>query len=143
MPIRDQNWLRRNTTVQDLLDDGVENFSDLDQLPSQEPQAMVEPAVLQIRSDTIARVKAEEYAQERSARRRNFSLFGACLGMLIALSGGLLIAFPADMRVEHSRIKYLPSVTEDVTPARSRLYGAAALAFGTALLAYSLYRPRP
>ena len=141
MSIRDLNWIRRRTTAEDLLDDGIENASDLGKLPS-DATLPPDPAALRKRSETLARVKAEHAAEFSAARRKSFSVFGVLLGLLIAAGGGALVVFPTDMRVEHSRIKYLPTVWEHVTPARSRLYGSVGLAFGLALVVYSLYRPR-
>lgn len=52
------------------------------------------------------------------------------------------MAFPADMRVHHTRMRRLPSVVEHVTPLRSRIYGASLLLGGVALIGFALYRPR-
>jgi hypothetical protein len=141
MSIRDLNWIRRQTTVEDLLDDGIENASDLAKVPLDAPLPS-DPAALRKRSETLARVKAEQAAELSTTRRKSFSVFGALLGLLIAAAGCSLVVFPADMRVEHSRIRYLPTVWEHVTPGRSRLYGSVGLAFGLVLVVYSLYRPR-
>jgi hypothetical protein len=141
MTIRDLNWIRRRTTVEDLLDDGTENASDVGK-SSSDATIPPDPAALRKRSETLARLRADHAAELRSARRKSFSAFGVLLGLLIAAGGSALVAFPTDMRVEHSRIRYLPTVWEHVTPARSRLYGSVGLAFGLALIVYSLYRPR-
>jgi hypothetical protein len=141
MSIRDLNWIRRRTTVEDLLDDGIENASDLGKAPVDAPLPP-DPAVLRKRSETLARVKAEHAAQLSATRRKSFSVFGVLLGLLIAAGGCALVIFPTDMQVEHSRIRYLPTVREHVTPARARLYGSVGLAFGLVLVVYSLYRPR-
>ena len=141
MSIRDLNWIRRRTTVEDLLDDGIENTSDLGKVPL-DASLPSDPAALRKRSETLARVKAEHAAELSTTRRKSLSVFGVLLGLLIAAGGCILVIFPADMRVEHSRIRYLPTVSEHVTPARSRLYGSAGLAFGLVLVVYSLYRPR-
>jgi hypothetical protein len=142
MSIRDLNWIRRRTTVEDLLDDGIENASDLGKLSSDTTLPPASEAIHK-RSETLARVKAERAAELGAARRTSFSAFGVLLGLLIAIGGCLLVMFPPDMRVEHSRIRYLSTVWEHVTPARSRLYGSVATAFGLVLVVYSLYRPRP
>jgi hypothetical protein len=141
MSIRDLNWIRRRTTVEDLLDDGIENASDLGK-PSSDARLPSDPAALRKRSETLARLRAEHAAELSTARRKSFSAFGVLLGLLIAVGGGALVLFPTDMRVEHSRIRYLPTVWEHVTPVRSRLYGSVGLAFGLSLVVYSLYRPR-
>jgi hypothetical protein len=141
MSIRDLNWTRRRTTVEDLLDDGIENASDLGKAPLDTARPP-DPEALQKRSETLAKVKAERAAQLSATRRKSFSVFGVLLGLLVATGGCLLVMFPTDMRVEHSRIRYLPTVWEHVTPARSRLYGSVGIAFGLALVVCSLYRPR-
>lgn len=141
MTIRDLNWIKRRTTVEDLLDDGIENASDLSKPPS-DTTLSPDPEAFRKRSETLARVRAERAAEFSATRRKSLSVFGVLLGLLIATGGSLLVMFPADMRVEHSRIRYLPTVWEHVTPARSRLYGSVGIAFGLVLVVYSLYRPR-
>jgi len=136
------SWIRCQTTIEDLLDDGVENFSDLkgsdaESAPEDEPDAAVLAAKQQSR-DIMRREAAAENARHTSA----LSWTGTTLGLLIAASGTMLVVFPVEMRVEHPRTKYLPTVREHVTPARSRLYGAALVVAGMAVTAYSLYRPR-
>ena len=138
------NWIRRRTTIEDLLDDGVENGSaaiePLTKLPA---DPSVDLGIRQRRADTLAKVRAEHSAQLRALQRRNFSVFGIVLGALIAVAGVVLVVFPVDMWVEHSRIKHLPTVWEHVTPARSRLYGSTAFIFGLVMVAYGAHRPRP
>jgi hypothetical protein len=141
MSIRDLNWIKRWTTVEDLLDDGIENASDLGKPPSDTPLSP-DPEPLHKRSETLAGVRAERAAELSATRRKSLSVFGVVLGLLIVASGCFLAMFQPDMRVEHSRIKYLPTVWEHVTPARARLYGSIGIAFGLVLIVYSVYRPR-
>jgi hypothetical protein len=127
-----------------LLDDGIENNSDLIGADfSRQPPEAQDPQASEIRDATIAKIRADEFIAINQFRRKSISYFGVFLGLVLAISGIALIASPTDMRVEHARMKYLPTVTEHVTPVRSWLYGSALLAVGIALLAYSLKRPRP
>ena len=143
MSIRDLKWIKRRTTVSDLLDDGIENNSDLQQLDSGDELAQPpNPALLRKRSETLALINAEHAATELAAYRKNFSIFGAALGAVIAIASAYVVISPVDMRVEHRRIRYLPTVWEHVTPARSRFYGSVGLVFGVFVVGYSLYRPR-
>jgi hypothetical protein len=136
-------WIRRRTNVEDLLDDGVENGSDLVAgLPeAEEPLTAEEEVALDKREQTLAAVRAEQAEVTATIRRRAFSPYGVAFGLLIAAGGAWLIANPVDMRVEHRRMRYLPTFREHVTPARSRFYGAAGLVSGLALIGYSLRRP--
>ena len=135
--------LRLTTNVEDLLDDGIENNSDLvDGELLREPEGNPDPRALEIRAATIARNRAEEALALNQFRRKNLSYLGILLALVLAISGIALILRPMEIRVEHARMKYLPTVTEHVTAARSRLYGSVLLVAGIVLLAYSLQRPR-
>jgi hypothetical protein len=143
MSKRGLDWIRRHTTTEDLLDDGVENFSDLKTLESrssEEPEPS--PESLAVRRQTLERRRKEQQQFASEAYRLAFSRFGLFLGVLLVLSGAALLVFPVDMLVHHARIRYLPPVVEHVTQARSQLYGAALLIAGIALAGFSLYRPR-
>lgn len=80
--------------------------------------------------------------KDAGAGRGAVSYSGLVLGVLMAVSGVGVVAFPADMRVHHTRMRRLPSVVEHVTPIRSRIYGASLLLGGVALIGFALYRPR-
>jgi hypothetical protein len=136
-------WIRRRTNVADLLDDGVENGSDIvSDLPeADEPPTAGEASALRRREETLAAVRAEQAAIAAAARHRAFNPCGVAFGLLIAIGGAWLIASPVDMRVEHRRMMYLPTSWEHVTPARSRFYGTAGLVSGLLLIGYSLRRP--
>jgi hypothetical protein len=141
---RPLDWIRRQTTADDLLDDGVENFSDLrgtDAAPL-ETETPLNPTHLQIRDQTLGRLRAERTQLERTTFRRAYSVFGLALGLAIALGGLVLTLYPVDMLVHHARARYLRSVAEHVTPATSRFYGISLIVCGLALVIYSAHRPR-
>ena len=142
MGTRNLKWLRRNTNVEDLLDDGVENRSHLPRISSVTDSTVPDSNSSTIRRRTIDANRREYEQHLEMTYRRAFSLFGLALGVLIALAGVALLAFPIDMLVLHTRIRYLPSVVEHVTPGTSRLYGSALLFGGLGLAWFSLYRPR-
>ena len=137
------DWIRRRTNVEDLLDDGVENGSDIRAgLPEADaPPTHDEALAIGKRDRTLAAVRAEQAEIASKARRRALSPYGVALGLVIAAGGAWLIASPVDMRVVHARARRLPTFTEHVTPPRSRLYGAAGLISGLAVIVYSLRRP--
>jgi len=141
-------WIHHRTNIEDLLDDGVENGSDIrarineeDRPSAAEDGSPADEALLRKRDETLAAVRAEQAAVLAKARRRAISPGGVALGLLVVLGGIWLIADPVDMRVEHRRMYRLPTFWEHVTPARSRFYGAAGVACGLLLIGYSLRRP--
>lgn len=143
MPKPSLSWVRRRTNVEDLLDDGVENGSDLSRYHGQaeKPPGPAEEAALVRREEMLAVVRSEQAGVSAQFRRKAISPFGAVLGVVIALAGVMLIVHPVDMHVEHRRTRYLPTIWEHVTPLRSRLYGAAGAVFGAILVGYCLRRP--
>lgn len=142
MSMPDLHWIKRRTTLEALLDGGVENGSDVASLRSPPPPPQpVDPALVARRAETLERARTELAARQERARRRAVSWFGAVLGALLAVGGAAMVASPTEMRVLHVRTSHLPTFWEHVTPARFRLYGAYGLAFGMCLLAYSLRRP--
>ena len=135
-------WIRRRTTIADLLDDGIENGSDVAGLSAAAEELPVPGGedALRKRDQTLAAIRAEQRAADATMARRSFSPYGVFLGVLIAAGGTWLIARPVDMRVLHDRAKHLP-FREHVTPARSRLYGTAGLVGGLLVVAYAMRRP--
>lgn len=138
------NWIRRRTTVDDLLDDGVENFSDL--RGKQAPAAVGETAPNSEAVAAVLRARAEGNAAEReatrAARRRAWSLFGIALGIVMIVAGTLAIRFPQQLLVHHARMKYLPSTVEPVDPPRFAFYGGVLVLAGVGLCVFALVRPR-
>jgi hypothetical protein len=83
MSIRDLNWIRRRTTVEDLLDDGIENASDLGKASS-DASLPSDPGV-----------RAEQAAELSAKRRKSFSVLGVFLGLLIAAGGCIFGDIPS------------------------------------------------
>jgi len=141
---RDSHWLRRNTTVDDLLDDGAENGSDT-KVFSEDTPTPPGPA-----ADLIQRQRTA-YASKQSAQavsvayrsmRRSRSFWGAGTGIACIVAGTLLILHPVAMWVSHPSMKGAWPVMEWVSERGSMLYGAVLVLFGAALLGFSLFMPR-
>ena len=141
------DWIRRNTTAEDLLDDGVENGSDLkSQRESDGVDSVADDALphgaMEIRRRTLERNRLEAVEQARIQRRKSYSLFGLLFGAALLVFGLVAMLHPAESDVLHVRIKYLPSFVEHVSKERSVFYGAVMFVFGAVLCWYSLLRPR-
>ena len=137
---------RRFTTVDDLLDDGVENNSDLaariarcdddrDAQPTPD-----DPEVLRIREETIARVDREHAKAEDAAQQQSYSIIGVVIGLSLVIPGLAVLFHPVDMLVEHRRIRYLASVFEHITVGRSIFYCSFVVFFGLAIIYFSTRR---
>lgn len=141
------DWIRRNTTAEDLLDDGVENGSDLkspresDGVDSVADDAPPHGA-MEIRRRTLERNRLEAVEQARIQRRKSYSLFGLLFGAALLVFGLVAMLHPTESDVLHVRIKYLSSFVEHVSKERSVFYGAVMFVFGAVLCWYSLLRPR-
>ena len=137
------SWIRRQTTVEDLLDDGVENFSDLkasDTAVPEEPDP--DPVLIATNQQFRDQARREREQAMREAYRSAFSGLGIFLGLLMTISGAALVLLPVDTLVYHARVRYLRSVVERVTPARSVFYGASLAISGIGIIGYALYHPR-
>ena len=138
MSKRSLTWLRQHTNVEDLLDDGIENNSDLksfathEQFPDESPVAA--PSKI---SPQPSRVEAP--TPEPADR----DFFLAAIGVLILGCGLQLVLYPVDLFVYHVRGKYpYRDFLEHVTSGRSEVYGSFGILLGAALLIYALYSPR-
>ncbi|MDR7068511.1 hypothetical protein J2X02_001328 [Pseudoxanthomonas japonensis] len=141
---RDSHWIRRNTTIDDLLDDGVENDSDVN-IFSEGAPPQTGPAADVIQQRRIAytdeqRVRAASSAHR--AMRGSRSFWGAATGGACIFVGTLLILYPVAMWVSHPGMKLAWPVMEWVSREGSILYGAVLVLFGGALAAFSLFVPR-
>ena len=131
MSTRSLIWLRQHTNVEDLLDDGIANNSDLSSFARSEQLPDDSPAVASIKSQTQSpRIEAPEQPQEQ----RDFQV--AAIGLFVSGCGLGLMFHPVDMIVYHLK------AIEHVTNARSELYGAVLVLFGAALLIYGLKKRR-
>ena len=141
MTSRDLRWLRRYTSADDLLDDGVENFSDLGRVDSAEERDVVDgahaPSAL---ARTHVRVGHLTGAHTNTPARR--SPLGLLLGGVMAMAGVALVVAAPDMPVEHVRLRYLPTIIEHVTPAVARFYGVVLFAAGIVTLVMAFRRTR-
>jgi hypothetical protein len=137
-----RNWIDRNTTANDLLDDGVENFSDV-RAPESTPakEGTPDPAAIASKQRTRDAVQSDLRRQLAIEWRRAWSPFGIGLGLALIVAGTLEMLFPADMIVRHPAMKSAGSV-EHVTPDRAMFYGGVIVAVGVALVAFAVVRPR-
>jgi hypothetical protein len=140
MSKRSLSWLRRNTNVEDLLDDGIENNSDLQSFTASDSHCDENRA--DVSTQTLPPPDPNDWKGVDSRSKLPASYFGLVLGAAITLFGLLLLFFPVDMVVYHLRARALQPLLEHVTIARSQFYGAAGVLFGLTLLAFSIYKPR-
>lgn len=141
---RDVRWLQRRTNIADLLDDGVENGSDLacGQVPARESIENDAGAVDRPVKTTPAHpVSPTSPSPSGERARATVNWFGVLVGLGFVAAGLRLLVVPVDMLVYHDRVKR-PSFVEHVTPERSRVYGAGGAVVGVGLLVFALYRPR-
>ena len=105
-----RHWIERNTTANDLLDDGVENFSDV-RAPESTPAEEGEPNPADIAAKQRTRDAVQSDLRRRMAIewRRAWSPFGIALGLAMIVVGTLEVLFPFDMLVHHPAMKYVGS----------------------------------
>jgi len=141
-----RHWIERNTTANDLLDDGVENFSDVRSMQgAAEETGKADPAAVVAIQRTRDAAKAEALAEYERERRRAWSPFGVALGLAMSAAGSLLIRHPADMLLYRYAMTYWSKMptrpfVEHVTASRSVFYGEVVV--GLAVVVFALFRPR-
>jgi len=137
------SWIRRYTTVEDLLDDGVENFSDVKravgQAESDHEDAPVDPNTAAANQQNRERLRNDTKARPR---RSTYSGIGLLLAIAMIAGGTLMLWFAPDMWVHHATVRYARPTVEHVTPMRARMYGASLLLGGVALGWFALVRRR-
>ena len=149
MSKRNLTWLRQNTNVEDLLDDGIENNSDLKSFS----RAADLNSDMAVPAEGTAGKSADPSSEGTSstnpapedpleASQSRFSFFGVEIGVLIAAGGAFLVLFPVDMFVFHDRTKYYRPFWEHVTHGRSEFYGVVGLLLGIAVIGFAVYKPR-
>ena len=141
MSNRDVRWLQRRTNITDLLDDGIENYSDLKPGASAAGAADAEGTTVAESPGATASPRSAASTPTTASPRPTVAWFGLLLGIAFVAAGVRLFLAPVDLMVYHQRMKR-PSFVEHVTPQRSRIYGTAAAVVGLGLLGFSLYRPR-
>jgi hypothetical protein len=138
MSKRSLTWLRQHTNVEDLLDDGIENNSDLKSFASPEQPSGESPVAAD--AEIPPKPSPVEAPRPEPAER---DFFVAAIGVLIMGCGLQLVLYPADLIVHHDRGKYpYRDFLEHVTSGRSEVYGSVGILLGAALLIYAFYRPR-
>lgn len=131
MSKRSVTWLRRHTNIEDLIDDGVANNSDLSSFAKSEQSAEDSPVFA---STEISTPSSQVEASGPAPEVRDF--YVAAIGLLIGGCGLNLMLDPVDMVVYHL------NAIEHVTHARSEFYGAILAVFGAALLIYGIKKRR-
>ena len=138
MTKRSLTWIRQHTNVEDLLDDGIENNSDLTSF------ADVDGASEEVPVPASHEGSAEPQNSDTPmiANQTPVSTFGAVVGGSMMWFGVKLFLFPTDAMVYHARKGLHRGVLEHVTQAGSHVYGVAGFLIGLAVLIVSIYRPR-
>jgi len=138
MSNRDVRWLQRRTNIADLLDDGIENYSDLKPSASAAGAADAEGTAVAESPGATPAPRSAASTPTTASPRPTVSWLGLLLGIGLVAAGVRLFLASIDLMVYHQRMKR-PSFVEHVTPQRSRIYGTAAAVVG---LGFWLYRPR-
>jgi hypothetical protein len=131
MSKRGLTWLRQHTNVEDLLDDGIDNNSDLKSFALAE-QPSDEPPI----SEAVEVPLQKSHIESSSPEPMKQDFFVAAIGVLIMGCGLSLVLHPVDLIVHHLR------AIEHVTSVRSEVYGWVGILFGAALLVYAFKKPR-
>ncbi|HWR96560.1 MAG TPA: hypothetical protein VN248_07525 [Arenimonas sp.] len=136
-------WIRRRTTAEDLLDDGIENNSAVFlSTDSDMPETPEERKSNTIRDQALLAAKIDYERKRDEFRSKSYSGLGLFLATIL-MSGGLYgILYPAELYVTHVRVKYLPTFVEHVTPDIARFYGISLFLCGIATAVFSIYRPK-
>ena len=135
MPKRDEIKIRERTNLYDLLDDGIENGSDLETLVRLREEAASAPSV-QRPPEALPR------PQPATPVRAGRSWGGVLIGSLLLAAGGSLALYPQEMVVWHAAIRYVASSAEYVSPSMARVYGIVVASAGVLVLLVSLVRMR-
>ena len=135
----------RRTNTADLLDDGIENGSDLKSFAQTEATDGVDlPEVSQVDMPTQSSPLRNLDAQKTPKAvppKVSISYLGMFFGACFLVSGVLLFLFPQDGYVFHDRLKSRVFV-EHVTATGLQVYAVIALAVGIVLCGFSMYRPK-
>jgi hypothetical protein len=134
MSKRSLTWLRQHTNVEDLLDDGIENNSDLKSFATHcqpsDALPVADPAEIPLQASHIETARPPP-------PERDFTLAG--IGLLIMGCGLALVLYPVDLVVFHQGAKYAyRGVLEHVTTGRSQIYGSVGIVLGAILSVYAL-----
>ena len=136
---RDVRWMHRRTNIADLLDDGVENYSDLKDAAAAPGQEDSDEECPPARAKVV--LPGATLPEKEASPTPRASRLGVLIGACLAIACALLYLHPAEVSVVQQGRGWRWSV-EHVTPERARIYGAIGVIVGIGLLAFSLYRPR-
>ncbi|MBS0192952.1 MAG: hypothetical protein JSR34_01745 [Proteobacteria bacterium] len=140
--------LLRQTNVEDLLDDGIENGSDLKFMQHLDaaPESAKVPAASITGNDCE---EPRSHAQEpeplpaaEPSQPSSPSWFGLSLGIVFVIGGLLLLIHPHAILIFHQRISRLPSFVEYISANDMLFYAIACMLLGLGLCVFSLYRSR-
>lgn len=145
MDKRELSRMLRRTNTADLLDDGIENGSDLKSFAQIDEAEVVDaPKVSQVdmrtQSSPLRNLDTQETPRAVPAKEP-ISYLGLFFGACFVVSGVLLFLFPQDRYVFHDRLKSR-SFVEHVTATGSQVYAVIALVVGIVLYGFSMYRPK-
>lgn len=137
--------LRRSTVI-DLLDDGIENGSDL-KSPHRKRKdgdraSAAHPSGDASRGESDALVPAAKVSHPTTeSTNKSISYSGVFIGVGFVIAGAVMLASPHDLNVYHAAMRRHAFV-EHIAKPEMMVYAVIAIIFGIALCAYSLYRPR-
>jgi hypothetical protein len=135
----------RRTNTADLLDDGIENGSDIKPFAKTEDDAVEDvpklPRVLMPTQSSPLRDLHKQKAPEAPPQKEPISYVGLLIGACLLVFGVVMFLYPQDVSVYHERSRYR-SFLEHVTATGSQVYAVIALLIGIALCWFSLYRPK-
>jgi len=146
MDKRELARLLRRTNTADLLDDGIENGSDLKSFEKTEDDVVDDlPQVprrgeMPTQSSPLRDLHKKE-TPDAQIPRAPISFFGVFVGACFLVFGVVRFLYPQDVSFYHERARYR-TIVEHVTAPGSQVYALIALAIGIALCWISLYRPR-
>jgi hypothetical protein len=145
----DQRELRRKlrqSNIVDLLDDGIENGSDL-RVPSRVDEDAQGPDAGDANKESFKRLEQSSGRraappEPREIPKASVNYAGLAIGTGFAVSGALIFPDARAINILHGSLRYRPAWIEHLTATESRVYALVAIVFGIALCAFSLYRPR-
>ncbi len=135
----------QNTNVWDLLDDGIENGSDLRARPrgaDPGPAAGVDAPVAPAPRTTLTARTQPESTTEPVRSNRAISWFGLALGLAMIVAGLLVAWHPHSMVVYHAPTRHAHGSSEFVTAREAQGCGWISVILGLTIGAFSVYRPR-
>jgi hypothetical protein len=145
MDQRKRSRMVRRTNVDDLLDDGIENDSDLKSFArTADDAADATPEESQVDLPTQSpRPRKQTLPETLDAvpHKGPISYLGLLFGACFVVAGLVLFVYPREAYVFHDRLRYSP-IVEHVTATGSQIYAVLAVVVGIAICGFSLYRPK-